>query len=211
MIQSVRAQIALLTSALAPLSASMALAQSAQEPNIIVVMTDDQGYGDHSAHGNPVLKTPSMDKLYSESVRFTDSHVAPMCTPTRRQLMTGRDAIDNGASFVCMGRSLTREALPTMADIFQDAGYATGHFGKWHLGDSYPFRPQDRCCQEAVHHGAWGLLLWPTTSATTTSTTTTATTAESSSTRATAPAFSLKKRWPGFDGKLATRNRSWST
>ncbi len=157
MIQSVRAQIALLTGALAPLTASIALAQSVQRPNVIVVMTDDQGYGDLSVHGNPVLETPSMDKLHSQSVRFTDFHVAPMCTPTRGQLMTGRDAIDNGASFVCMGRSLIREELPTMADIFQDSGYATGLFGKWHLGDNYPFRPQDRGFQEAVHHGAWGI------------------------------------------------------
>ena len=157
MIQSVHAQIGLLITALAPLTASMALAQSAQRPNIIVVMTDDQGYGDLSAHGNPVLKTPNLDGLHSQSVRFTDFHVAPMCTPTRGQLMTGRDAIDNGASFVCMGRSLIREELPTMADIFQDAGYATGLFGKWHLGDNYPFRPQDRGFQEAVHHDAWGI------------------------------------------------------
>ena len=157
MIQSVRARIALLSGALAPLTASMALAQSAQGPNVIVVITDDQGYGDLSVHGNPVLETPSMDRLHSQSVRFTDFHVAPMCTPTRGQLMTGRDAIDNGASYVCMGRSLIREELPTMAEIFQDAGYATGLFGKWHLGDNYPFRPQDRGFQEAVHHGAWGI------------------------------------------------------
>ena len=157
MIQSVRAPIALLSGALAPLTASMALAQSVQGPNVIVVITDDQGYGDLSVHGNPVLETPSMDRLHSQSVRFTDFHVAPMCTPTRGQLMTGRDAIDNGASFVCMGRSLIREELPTMAEIFQDAGYATGLFGKWHLGDNYPFRPQDRGFQEAVHHGAWGI------------------------------------------------------
>ena len=157
MIQSVRARIALLSGALAPLTASMALAQSVQGPNVIVVITDDQGYGDLSVHGNPVLETPSMDRLHSQSVRFTDFHVAPMCTPTRGQLMTGRDAIDNGASFVCMGRSLIREELPTMAEIFQDAGYATGLFGKWHLGDNYPFRPQDRGFQEAVHHGAWGI------------------------------------------------------
>ncbi len=152
--QSVCAHIVFSISALAALSASMA---SAQKPNVIVVMTDDQGYGDLSAHGNPVLKTPSMDKLHSQSVRFTDFHVAPMCTPTRGQLLTGRDAIDNGASFVCMGRSLVREELPTMADVFQNAGYATGHFGKWHLGDNYPFRPQDRGFQETVHHGAWGI------------------------------------------------------
>lgn len=128
-----------------------------QRPNVIVLLTDDQGYGDLSAHGNPVLKTPNFDKLHGESVRFTDFHVAPMCTPTRSQLMTGRDAIDNGASFVCMGRSVIREELPTMADLFRDAGYATGHFGKWHLGDNFPFRPQDRGFEETVHHGAWGI------------------------------------------------------
>ena len=128
-----------------------------QAPNVIVVLTDDQGYGDLSAHGNPVLKTPNMDRLHSESVRFTDFHVAPMCTPTRGQLLTGRDAIDNGATFVCMGRSLIRQELPTMADIFREAGYATGHFGKWHLGDNYPFRPQDRGFEETIHHGAWGV------------------------------------------------------
>lgn len=120
-------------------------------------MTDDQGYGDLSAHGNPVLKTPNMDRLHSQSVRFTDFHVAPMCTPTRGQLMTGRDALDNGASFVCMGRSMMREELPTMASVFRDSGYATGHFGKWHLGDNHPFRPQDRGFEETVHHGAWGI------------------------------------------------------
>ena len=157
MLQSVSARTACLISALPALTGLTAVAASAPMPNVIVVMTDDQGYGDLSAHGNPVLKTPSVDRLHSQSVRFTDFHVAPMCTPTRGQLLTGRDAIDNGASFVCMGRSLVREELPTMADIFRSAGYATGHFGKWHLGDNYPFRPQDRGFQETVHHGAWGI------------------------------------------------------
>ncbi len=157
MLHSVRARIVRSLSAFAVLVSSMAFSASAQQPNVIVVMTDDQGYGDLSAHGNPVLRTPSMDKLHSQSVRFTDFHVAPMCTPSRGQLLTGRDAIDNGASFVCMGRSLVREDLPTLAQIFGSAGYATGHFGKWHLGDNYPFRPQDRGFQETVHHGAWGI------------------------------------------------------
>ena len=155
--QSVRARIVRSAGALAVLVSSTALAASAPKPNVIVVMTDDQGYGDLSAHGNPVLRTPSMDKLHSQSVRFTDFHVAPMCTPSRGQLLTGRDAMDNGASFVCMGRSLIREELPTIAQIFRTAGYATGHFGKWHLGDNHPFRPQDRGFQETVHHGAWGI------------------------------------------------------
>ena len=124
---------------------------------MIIVLTDDQGYGDLSCHGNPILKTPNLDKLHQESVRFTDFHVAPMCTPTRGQLLTGRDAMANGATFVCMGRSMIRNDLTTMADIFASNGYHTGHFGKWHLGDSYPHSPQDRGFQETIHHGAWGI------------------------------------------------------
>ena len=127
------------------------------KPNVIIVMTDDQGYGDLSCHGNPILKTPNLDKLHQQSIRFKDFHVAPMCTPTRGQLLTGRDAMANGATFVCMGRSMVRSNLPTMADIFASNGYHTGHFGKWHLGDSYPYRPQDRGFQETIHHGAWGI------------------------------------------------------
>ncbi len=146
-----------LLSALACLASVYPGAIAQRTPNVIVVLTDDQGYGDLSAHGYPVLKTPNMDRLHNESVCLADFHVAPMCTPTRGQLLTGRDALDNGATFVCMGRSLIREELPTMADIFRDAGYSTGHFGKWHLGDNYPFRPQDRGFQETVHPGAWGI------------------------------------------------------
>jgi arylsulfatase A-like enzyme len=126
-------------------------------PNVVLVLTDDQGYGDLSGHGNPVLKTPYLDALRTQSIRFTDFHVAPMCTPTRGQVLTGRDAMANGATFVCLGRSMMRHDLPTMAEIFAAGGYRTGHFGKWHLGDSYPHRPQDRGFQETVHHGAWGI------------------------------------------------------
>ena len=127
------------------------------KPNVIVLLTDDQGYGDLSCHGNPVLKTPNLDRLYAESVRLDDFHVAPMCTPTRGQLLTGQDALRNGATFVCMGRSLLDPALPTMADIFSDNGYRTSHCGKWHLGDNYPYRPQDRGFHETIHHPAWGI------------------------------------------------------
>ena len=127
------------------------------KPNVLIVLTDDQGYGDLSCHGNPILKTPNLDALYKQSIRFTDFHSAPMCTPTRGQLLTGRDAMANGATFVCMGRSMMRSDLPTMADVFGANGYHTGHFGKWHLGDSYPHRPQDRGFQETIHHGAWGI------------------------------------------------------
>lgn len=129
----------------------------AEAPNVIIILTDDQGYGDVSAHGNPILKTPNLDQFREQSVRLTDFHVAPMCSPTRGQLLTGIDAMRNGCTAVCEGRSMMRAELPTMADFFAGSGYATGHFGKWHLGDSYPHRPQDRGFQETIHHRAWGL------------------------------------------------------
>jgi arylsulfatase len=137
--------------------ATTAVALAAERPNVILILTDDQGYGDIGAHGNPVIKTPNTDRLHAESVRFTDFHVAPMCSPTRGQLLTGRDAMKNGATAVCQGRSMMRAEIPTMANFFAASGYATGHFGKWHLGDSYPHRPQDRGFRETLHHRAWGI------------------------------------------------------
>jgi len=80
-----------------------------------------------------------------------------MCTPTRGELLTGQDALHNGATFVCMGRSLMNPDLPTLADVFAENEYKTGHFGKWHLGDNHPHRPQDRGFQETIHHPAWGI------------------------------------------------------
>lgn len=123
-----------------------------QKPNVIIVLTDDQGYGDLGCTGNPILKTPRIDKLFEESIRFTDFHVAPMCTPTRGQLMTGMDALSNGAYHVCSGRTFVRKDIMTMAEYFSSNGYRTGHFGKWHLGDNYPYRPQDRGFQETLCH-----------------------------------------------------------
>jgi arylsulfatase len=130
-------------------------------PNVIFVLTDDQGYGDLSCLGNPVLRTPGLDRLHAESARFTDFHVCPVCTPSRGELMTGRDALRHGATFVCMGRSLLRADLPTMADVFAANGYHTGHFGKWHLGDNYPYRPQDRGFHETIYHPGWGITSAP--------------------------------------------------
>lgn len=120
------------------------------KPNVIIVMTDDQGYPELSAHGNPILRTPNLDTLHSQSQRLIDYHAAPMCTPTRGQLLTGLDAARNGAINVSSGRALLRPEIPTMADYFGNAGYATGIFGKWHLGSNYPFRPEDRGFQESV-------------------------------------------------------------
>ena len=119
-------------------------------PNIVVILTDDQGYGELSCHGNPALRTPHLDRLHDESIRLTDFHVAPMCTPTRGQLLSGVDALRNQACNVSSGRTLLRRDLPTMADLFATAGYSTGLFGKWHLGDNHPYRPQDRGFTESV-------------------------------------------------------------
>jgi len=119
-------------------------------PNVLVIMTDDQGYPEISAHGNPVLQTPNLDRLHGQSLRLSDYHVAPMCTPTRGQLLTGLDAARNGAVNVSSGRALIRAEVPIMANYFGDAGYSTGVFGKWHLGANYPYRPQDRGFQESV-------------------------------------------------------------
>lgn len=130
---------------------------ASKRPNVLVILSDDQGYGDVSAHGNPVLKTPNLDKLHGESIRLTDFHVAPMCTPTRGQLLSGQDALHTGASSVCAGRSFLRRGTPTMPEMFRASGYRTGHFGKWHLGDSYPNLPQQRGFEETVYHLGWGI------------------------------------------------------
>jgi arylsulfatase A-like enzyme len=130
---------------------------ASKRPNVIVILSDDQGYGDFSCHGNPLLKTPNLDRLHNQSVRLTDFHVAPMCTPTRGQLLTGRDALRNGATSVCAGRSFMRPGQPTMAELFRGLGYRTALFGKWHLGDSYPNLPQYRGFDDSVHHLGWGI------------------------------------------------------
>ncbi|MBX2874473.1 MAG: arylsulfatase [Saprospiraceae bacterium] len=127
--------------------------RSEDRPNVILILSDDQGYGDFGCHGNPYVKTPHMDTLFSESVRFTNFHVDPTCAPTRAALMTGRYASRVGVWKTFKGRHHLREDESTMANVFQDNGYRTAIFGKWHLGDNYPFRPMDRGFEESYIHG----------------------------------------------------------
>jgi len=134
-----------------------ATAQAAKRPNVVLVITDDQGYGDLSCHGNPVLKTPHLDKLHSESVRLTDYHVAPTCSPSRAALITGHWTNRTGVWHTIMGRSMLRANEVTIGKILGDGGYHTGMFGKWHLGDNYPYRPEDRGFQEVLRHGGGGV------------------------------------------------------
>ena len=137
-----------------------ARAQSSREKklNVIIILSDDQGYGDFSCYGNPVLKTPALDKLYNESIRFSNFHVTPLCTPTRGELITGLDALHNKAMTVGTGRNILRRDIVTMPEVFRENGYRTGIFGKWHLGDNYPDRPMDRGFEKSIWFKGWGLL-----------------------------------------------------
>ena len=132
-------------------------AENVRPPNVILVLTDDQGIGELGCHGNPWIKTPNIDAFYEEAVRLTDFHVSPVCTPTRGALMTGRYPINNGAWATYKGRDALSENGSTLADIFKQNGYKTGMFGKWHLGDNYPVRPTDCGFDVAVRHMAGGV------------------------------------------------------
>ncbi len=142
--------------AIMPLALLAALASglSAQRPNVVLVITDDQGYGDVGAHGNTKIRTPNLDALHAESVRLTDYHVDPTCSPTRSALMSGRYSTRTGVWHTIMGRSLMSTDETTLAERFAANGYRTGMFGKWHLGDNAPCRPQDQGFEHVVwHHG----------------------------------------------------------
>ena len=130
---------------------------AAERPNIIFILTDDQGYGDVGAHGNPVLKTPNLDKLHAESVRFTDFQVSPTCSPTRSALLTGRHEFKNGITHTILERERLALGAVTLTQQLQKAGYRTGIFGKWHLGDEAEYQPNKRGFDEVYIHGAGGI------------------------------------------------------
>ncbi len=132
-------------------TASPACLRSAETPpNVVIVITDDQGYGDLGCHGNPALRTPHLDRFHRESARFTDFHVDPLCAPTRAALLTGGYAYRTGVTAAYAGRSILRRDEVTLADILGESGYRTGLFGKWHLGDNWPYRPNERGFRETV-------------------------------------------------------------
>lgn len=140
------------------LALSHAIAASAdQRPNVILVMTDDQGYGDVGAHGNTMIQTPNLDALHKQSLRLTNYHVDPTCSPTRSALMTGRYSSRTGVWHTIMGRSIMAADETTIAEVFANAGYRCGMTGKWHLGDCYPFRPTEQGFHETLHHGGGGI------------------------------------------------------
>jgi arylsulfatase A-like enzyme len=136
-------------------------ADAPRRPNVVLIITDDQGYGDLGAHGNRMIRTPHLDRLHSESVRLTNFHVDPTCAPTRAALLTGRYSTRTGVWHTIAGRSLMAHDEVTLPQLFKKAGYRTGLFGKWHLGDSYPMRPQDRGFDEVLTHGGGGVTQTP--------------------------------------------------
>lgn len=126
-------------------------------PNIVLVMTDDQGYGDLSCHGHPFLQTPNIDRLYRQSIRFRNFHVSPTCAPTRSALLTGRAPFKNGVTHTVLERERLTLQATTIAQVLKSAGYTTGVFGKWHLGDADPYQPSRRGFDETFIHGAGGI------------------------------------------------------
>jgi arylsulfatase A-like enzyme len=128
-----------------------------RRPHVIFILTDDQGYGDLSCHGHPVLRTPHLDRLHAEGVRFTDFHVSPTCAPTRSALLTGRHEFRNGVTHTILERERLALNAVTLAEVLRSAGYTTGLFGKWHLGDEPAYQPERRGFDEVFIHGGGGI------------------------------------------------------
>lgn len=146
--------------ALSSLTLAFSVISSAQKerpPNVVLIITDDQGYGDIGFNGNPHIKTPVLDKLARESIRFNQFYVSPVCAPTRASLMTGRYSLRTGVRDTYNGGAMMATEEITVAEMLRDAGYRTGLFGKWHLGDNYPFRPVDQGFDESLIHLAGGM------------------------------------------------------
>ena len=139
------------------LSANAQSSSPAKRPNIVFILTDDQGYGDLSCHGNPILKTPNLDALHARSVRFRDYHVSPTCAPTRAALFTGRHEFRSGVTHTINERERLRLQAFTLAQLLKQAGYLTGIFGKWHLGDEADHQPDRRGFDEVFIHGGGGI------------------------------------------------------
>ncbi|MFC5051831.1 arylsulfatase [Rubritalea spongiae] len=152
--------LTLLTSLLvAASSTSLLLANtsSAKKPNIIFVMTDDQGYPVVGAHGHPWIKTPNLDKMHAESIRFDRFMMGSTCAPSRAGIMTGNHSIRNGVTHTIFERErLNLEAI-TIPQVLKSAGYTSGYFGKWHLGDEAPYQPENRGFDQVFIHGAGGI------------------------------------------------------
>ena len=127
------------------------------KPNIILIMTDDQGIGDVGYMDNPYVKTPVIDSLASNAIILTNFYVSPVCAPTRSSLLTGRYSVRTGIHDTYNGGAIMATDEYTLAEVLSDNGYITGMFGKWHLGDNYPFRPSDQGFDVSLYHKSGGI------------------------------------------------------
>ena len=128
-----------------------------KKPNVIIIITDDQGFGDLGINENPNIITPNIDQFASESIQFDNFFVSPVCAPTRASLMTGRYSLRTGVRDTYNGGAIMSNTETTIAEILKEADYSTGIFGKWHLGDNYPFRPSEQGFDESLIHLAGGI------------------------------------------------------
>ncbi len=138
-------------------SSVSAASLAGSRPNIVLVITDDQGYGPVGRHGHPWIQTPHLDAMYDNSVRFDRFHVSPTCAPTRSALMTGRHPMRNGVTHTILERERMTLDATILPQVLKAANYTTGIFGKWHLGDEEPYQPHSRGFDEAFIHGAGGI------------------------------------------------------
>jgi len=127
------------------------------KPNVVVILTDDQGFGELGVTGNPVVHTPNIDRFATQCVSLVNFHVMPVCSPTRACLMTGRYYYRTGLTDTYLGRSMMDPNETTIAEMLARGGYRTGIFGKWHLGDNYPRRAMDKGFQESLVLNGGGL------------------------------------------------------
>ena len=136
---------------------ALSFSQEKPHPNVIIIMTDDQGYGDLGVTGNPHVQTPVIDKFANQNIRFNNFYVSPVCAPTRSSLMTGRYSLRTGIRDTYNGGAIMASNEVTIAEMLKQEDYKTGVFGKWHLGDNYPSRPSDQGFDESLIHLSGGM------------------------------------------------------
>lgn len=137
-------EVTLATTALSMAGSAYAGTNTTRKPNILLILTDDQGWGDVTSHGNDIIDTPVMDSLAASGARFDRFFVSPVCAPTRASLLTGRYHPRTGVHGVTRAYETMRSNEVTLAQVFKNAGYATGCFGKWHNGAHYPYHPNGK-------------------------------------------------------------------